>query len=78
MYLKENLADAGFFSIELKVRILSLQFYQKTESTTENVSLPLPYFTIYHYFATHTTLLYILFFKTITFFPKFDFHWYGS
>ena len=32
-----------------------------------------PSFVIYHYFATYTILLYILFFKTI-FFSKFNFH----
>ena len=37
-----------------------------------------PYFPIYQYFATYTIFLYILLFKTMIFFPKFSFHWYGS
>ena len=40
-----------------------------------------PYFAMYHYYITvllYNILLYILFFKIATFFPKFNFHWYSS
>ena len=37
-----------------------------------------PYFPVYYYFAIYIILLYILFLKTIIFFPKFNFQWYGN
>ena len=36
------------------------------------------YIYIYIYIYIYTILLYILFFKPIIFFSKFNFHWYGS